>query len=310
MMRAPSEIRCRSIPKTSMATNTMASTSGIATATTAPARRPRLTRLTARTMATASHRASRNSSTACSTVTGWSATRCASIPTGRSATISAMACSTLRPSARTSPPVRMATARPMASSPVDAEHRLRWVGGAAGHARDVAQADHPAVGDEVDGQDVPLGPEVARDPDQDLLVAGLHHARGRDGVLGLQGGDQRGAVDPEPGQPLGRELDVDALVLRAEDVDLGDVRQLQQPLADLVHVVPQLLAGEAVGGEAVDDAVGVAELVVEERAEDAERQRVADVAHLLAHLVPDVRHPGRGRRVLQVTKIVAWPAVV
>ena len=57
---------------------------------------------------------------------------------------------------------------------------------------------------------------------------------------------------------------------------------------------------EAVRGEAVDDAVGIAELVVEARADDSLRQRVADVAHLLAHLVPDVRHLSRGRRVLQV----------
>ena len=53
---------------------------------------------------------------------------------------------------------------------IDAEHRLRGVGRAARHARDVAQADDPAVGDEVDGQDVLLGPERARDADEDLLV--------------------------------------------------------------------------------------------------------------------------------------------
>ena len=105
---------------------------------------------------------------------------------------------------------------------------------------------------------------------------------------------------PEARQLLGRELDVDALVLRAEDVDLGDVRQLQELLADVVDVVPQLPVREAVRGEAVDDAVGVAELVVEAGADDALRQRVADVADLLAHLIPDVRHLRRGRRVLQV----------
>ena len=156
--------------------------------------------------------------------------------------------------------------------------------------RDVAEADDPAVGDEIDGQDVLLGPERARDADEDLLVPGLHHARRGDGVLRLQRGDQRGAVDPEAGQLLGRELDVDALVLRAEHVDLGDVRQLQELLADFVDVVPQLPVGEAVRGEAVDDAVGVAELVVEAGADDALRQRAADVADLLAHLIPDVRH--------------------
>ena len=75
MMRAPSEMRCRSIPEKAITAKTMASTSGIEMAMMAPARRPRLIRLTARTIAIASHSASMNSSTACSTVTGWSATR-------------------------------------------------------------------------------------------------------------------------------------------------------------------------------------------------------------------------------------------
>ena len=126
----------------------------------------------------ASHRASMKSSTACSTVTGWLATSVGSIPTGRFALISAMARATLRPRARTSPPLRMAMASPMPCLSVDAEHRLRRVGGAAGDARDVAQADDPAVRDEVDGEDVLLGPERARDADEDLFVPGLHHAPG------------------------------------------------------------------------------------------------------------------------------------
>ena len=278
-MRAPSEMRCRSIPKKLIATNTAASTSGIEIATTAPARRPRLTRLTPSTMATASHSASMNSSTACSTVTGWSATSVGSIPTGRFAVISAMACSTLCPRARTSPPLRMAMASPMPCSSIDAEHRLRRVGGPARDVRDVAQADDPAV--RATKLTARMSCSDRNAPETRTRIfssAGLHHARGRDGVLGLQRGDQRGAVDPEARQLLGRELDVDALVLRAEDVDLGDVRQLQQLLADVVDVVPQLPVGEAVRGEAVDDAVGVAELVVEAGADDALRQRVADVA--------------------------------
>ena len=159
------------------------------------------------------------------------------------------------------------------------------------------RADDPAVRDEVDGEDVLLGPERARDADEDLLVLGLHHALRGDGVLGLQRGDQRGAVDPEARQLLGRELHIDALVLGPEDVDLRDVRQLEELLADVVHIVPQLPMGEPVRGEAVDDAVGVAELVVEAGADDALRQVVADVVDLLAHLIPDVRHLRRGRRI-------------
>jgi hypothetical protein len=45
---------------------------------------------------------------------------------------------------------------------------------------------------------------------------------------------------------------------------------------------------ETVGGEAVDDAEGVAELVVEAGPDDAGRQGVADVADALADVIPDV----------------------
>ena len=144
-----------------------------------------------------------------------------------------------------------------------------------------------------------LGPERARDADQDLFVAGLHHALRRDGVLGVEGGDQRGAVDPEAGELLGREFHIDALVLRPEDVDLRDVRQFEELLADVVDRVPELTMGEPVGGEAIDDPIGVAELVVEAGADDALRQVVPDVVDLLAHLIPDVRNLGRRRRILQ-----------
>ena len=132
---------------------------------------------------------------------------------------------------------------PDAVSSIDAEHRLRRIGGPARDARDVAQANDPAVRDEVDGEDVLLGPERARDADEDLLVPGLHDARRGDGVLGVQRGDQRGAVDPEARQLLGRELNVDALVLGPENVDLGDVRQLEELLADVVHSSPSARDG-------------------------------------------------------------------
>ena len=74
----------------------------------------------------------------------------------------------------------------------------------------------------------------------------------------------------------------------------------EELLADLVDVVPQLPVCEPVRGEPVDDAVGIAELVVEAGPDDALRQGVADVADLLADLIPDVRDLRRGGRVLQV----------
>jgi hypothetical protein len=56
MISAPSEMRCRLISKISMNTNVIASTSGMLTATTRPARMPRLTKLTMSTMPMASNR--------------------------------------------------------------------------------------------------------------------------------------------------------------------------------------------------------------------------------------------------------------
>ena len=84
-----------------------------------------------------------------------------------------------------------------------------------------------------------------------------------DDVLRLQRGDQRRAVDAEAGQLLGGELDEDPLVLRAEDFDLGDIRHMQQARAHVLDIVAQFALGEAIRGEAVDDAEGVAEVVVE-----------------------------------------------
>ena len=117
------------MPKTLIAMNTMARTSGIDSATTLPARTPRETKLTSSTMAMASHRASMNSSTACSTVAGCSATSVVSMPTGNSEVISAMACSMLCPRANTLPPSRMEMASPMASLPLT--RNIGW-GGSAG----------------------------------------------------------------------------------------------------------------------------------------------------------------------------------
>ena len=118
------------------------------------------------------------------------------------------------------------------------------------------------------------------------------------GVLGLQGGHQRLPVDAQARHLLGRELDEDFFVLRTYDLDLGHVRHLQQARAHVLDVVLQLAMAEAVRRETVDDAVGVAELVVEAGPDDALWQGVADVADLLADLIPDVRDRlARGRAV-------------
>ena len=183
---------------------------------------------------------------------------------------------------------------------VDAKHRLRRIGKGAAHFGDVAQPDQPSVREKVDVENVVFGAEGARHADRKLLVAGLQRARGADRILRLQRGDQSRPVDAESGELLRRKLDENLLVLRAEDFDLRHVRNLQQARADVLDIVAQLAMGESVGGEAVDQSVGVAEVVVEAGTDDAGRQRVADVADVLANLIPDVGNLGGGRRSFQV----------
>ena len=104
---------------------------------------------------------------------------------------------------------------------------------------------------------------------------------------------------PRPASCCGRKLDEDLLVLRAEELDFRDVRNLQQPRADVLDIVAQLALVEAVGGKAVDQAIGVAEIIVEAGSDHAGRQRAADVADILAHLIPDVRHIRGFRRAFE-----------
>ena len=97
-------------------------------------------------------------------------------------------------------------------------------------------------------------------------------------------------VDAHLGRALLRQLDPDLLRLHAEQLHLRDVVHAQQLRADVLGAHAQFLVAEAVGRQRVDRAVDVAELVVEERADHALRQRRAHVADLLARLVPGVGH--------------------
>src|SRR5690606_31989231 len=63
---------------------------------------------------------------------------------------------------------------------------------------------------------------------------------------------------------------------------------------------PQLLQFEAVARDRVDRPEDVAELVVEEGPDDLLGQQAANVADLLAYLVPDLRHFARRRGILQL----------
>ena len=108
------------------------------------------------------------------------------------------------------------------------------------------------------------------------------------------------AIDAEAGELLRRKFDENLLVLGPEEFDLGYVGNLQQTRANILDVIAQFAMGEAVCGEAVDQAIGVAEVIVEPGPNNSGRERMANVANVLAHLIPDIRHFGGLRRAFQI----------
>ncbi len=118
MIKAPSEMRCMSMLVSCMTEKTTASVSGIESAMISPGRTPRLMKLTTRMIPIACHNDPMNSPIAPWTVTAWSDTKAGSMPIGRFAVISFIARLRFRPSARISPPSRIAMARPMAGCPL------------------------------------------------------------------------------------------------------------------------------------------------------------------------------------------------
>src|ERR1700683_197038 len=243
MMSAPSEMRCRSMRRSSMIGNTIAIVSGIDSATTAPGRKPRLTMLTAMMMAIACQREVVNSLIAVLTTTGWSETRLASMPSGRWGGRSVVGLCRVAPKRKNAATVAHGDGEADRRPAVDAKHRLRRIGIAASDGRNVAQPDQPAVGQEIDVEKVRFRPESAGNAKQNLLVAGLERARRTDGVLGSERRDQRRPVDAESRQLLGRKLNVDLLVLGAEKLDLRHVRNLQETRADVLDVVAEFAVG-------------------------------------------------------------------
>ena len=118
MISAPSEMRWKSMPSSSMPTKVMASTSGTERATITPVRMPRLTKETTSTIASASSSEELNSSNDLATTSGWLAMRCTVIPTGRPASTSFIVLSSATPSFSTLPPGAMTTPRPITALPL------------------------------------------------------------------------------------------------------------------------------------------------------------------------------------------------
>ena len=300
MISAPSEMRCSSMPSKYMTRNVSASTSGMHSATTRPVRRPSEKKLTSSTMTTASSRLFLNSCTDSSTTRGWSETAWICTPIGRFAWMRATVAVSCSPRRITSPPLRMLTASPTASSPLkrifdvagSTTPRSTWAMSPSRNMRSPAR--------------MPMLRMLSTESNSPLTVrrtgfgGGLHRAGRVHGVGRGQGrGDQR-RVDAERRQLGVGRLDIDLRVLHAHQLDLVDVGDAQEFIARGVGEVAQLGRAEAVAGDRIQAAEGVAELVVEVRTAHALRQRVLDVAELLAHLVPHLRHRGRRRVLAQV----------
>jgi len=183
---------------------------------------------------------------------------------------------------------------------VNAENRLWRVDKNAPDVGNVAQAQQAAIRSNVDRGKVLLGIEGAGNPEPQRFIACFQSAGRTNGVLSFDRRDQGGAIYAESCEFLSRKLDNDLFILGAQDLDLGDVGHAQQPRPDFLDIVAQLAMREAVGREAVDDAEGVAELVVEAGADDARRQGVADVAHALSNVIPNIRHVPGGRAAFQI----------
>ena len=134
MISEPSEILCSPMPQYCMARKVTASTSGMVMPTTSPGRTssvqrrqngcrpwrlcsPRLKKLTASTITTASISTLTNSLTESATALGWSCTCCNATPSGRLFSIFALTSFSDLPSAMMSPPLAIDTPSAITSWP-------------------------------------------------------------------------------------------------------------------------------------------------------------------------------------------------
>ena len=128
----------------------------------------------------------------------------------------------------------------------------------------------------------------------------MNRAGGPYNVLSLERGNERRAIEAEIGELLHRELDEDAFVLRPQHFDLRDVGNKEQLRANVFNIVAKLAMGEPVAGKTIDDSKRGAEVIIEPGPDDARGQGMANIADVLAHLIPGVRNLLRGRTAFQI----------
>ena len=88
-------------------------------------------------------------------------------------------------------------------------------------------------------------------------------------------------------------IDVDALFLHAQQLDLGYIGNPQQSLANAIAVVFQLLIGEIGAGKRIDIPEGVAEFIVERRSDNSGRQSISHITNFFSHLVETIEYRRR-----------------
>ncbi|MNO86915.1 hypothetical protein D3C76_783300 [compost metagenome] len=173
---------------------------------------------------------------------------------------------------------------------VEAKLRRRRVDVAPLDVGYIGQAIEAIIEAQIDVGQILLGNELPGGAHGNPLGPGFDHPGRGHRVLGLQALYDLLFVDTQRRQLAGREIQIEHFVLLADHFDLAQARHTADIGARLLDVVAQLAQRQAIGGKGVDRTEHVAELVVERRALDALGKRVANVADLLAHLVPDFRN--------------------
>ena len=183
---------------------------------------------------------------------------------------------------------------------IDAEHFGGRIAIARADLGDVGQFVKPIVDREVEVGNALRRQQGAGDVDEHVLARRVDDARRHHRILLGYCREHIVETELEIGELLRREVEVDLFVLVAEDLDLANVRRAQELGPSDLCEIAGFARAEAVIGDAVDNAENIAELVIEEGADNALREGRLDVADLLADLVPDVIDLALWRRFLEI----------